>query len=269
MAPCAQLQDWISARLDDEIDSETRRVLEEHLASCKHCQAMEARYRWAKRALSQPARHEKAPESLHLWLGGVLKEQASAQRRRKAYAWVGLLVFIVMCLSGGWLFFRPMAPDVLKGKQINLVKEEVVSDHIRCMLRPGEKVDYKTTDPAEAQSWLQHYLDFAVKVPAVSKLDFELMGARVTYFLDRRVGGLLYKRMGTEHFASLFILNGKGLSTFFIRNPGESYRILANRGYEIAAWSDGDILYFFISHDSDVKGIAINSSDIGIKKVTE
>jgi len=189
MDSCSRLQDWISARLDGEISPEIKPVIEEHLASCKHCQAMEARYRWAKRALSQPASHEKAPESLHLWLGGVLKEQASAQRRRKAYAWVGLLVFIISGLSGGWLFFRPIAVDGLGAKEVNLVKEEVVSDHIRCMLRPGEKVDHKTTDPAAAQSWLQRYLDFAVKVPAVNKHDFKLIGARVTYFLDRRVWG--------------------------------------------------------------------------------
>ena len=268
MAPCAQLQDWISARLDGEIDPEMKRVLEEHFASCKHCQAMEARYRWAKRALSQPASHEKAPESLRFWLTEVLKEQTTPNRRRKRYAWAGCFALIIG-ISGGWLFFRPMISDGLGAKQINVVKEEVVSDHIRCMLRPGEKVDYKTTDPREAQSWLQRYLDFAVNVPVVNPHNFELLGARVTYFLDRRVGGLLYKRIETEHFASLFILNGKGLSTFFIRNRGESYRILANRGYEIAAWNDGDILYFFISHDSDVKGIAVNSSDISIKKVTE
>lgn len=250
MAPCSELQDWISARLDGEIDSETRRVLEEHLVSCKHCQAMEARYRWAKRALSQPASHEKAPESLHLWLTGVLEERASLQRRRKAYTWVGVLGLIVIGLSAGWLFFRPIAPDGLGAKQIDVVKEEVVSDHIRCMLRPGEKVDHKTTDPEEAQSWLQRYLDFAIKVPVVNQRDFELIGARVTYFLDRRVGGLLYKRIGAEYFASLFILNGKGLGTLFIRNPGEAYLLLVNRGYKIAAWSEGDILYFFISPEA-------------------
>jgi anti-sigma factor RsiW len=165
--------------------------------------------------------------------------------------------------------FRPIPLDGLGTKRIDVVKEEVVSDHIRCMLRPGEKVDYKTTDPKEAQSWLQRYLDFAVKVPVVNQRDFELIGARVTYFLDRRVGGLLYKRTNSDHFASLFILNGRGLSTLFIRNPGESYRILANNGYEIAAWSDGDILYFFISHDSDLKGIAINTSDISVEKLTK
>jgi len=75
--------------------------------------------------------------------------------------------------------------------------------------------------------------------------------------------------MGTEHFASLFILNGKGLSTFFIPNPGESYRILANRGYEIAAWSDGDILYFLISYDSDLKGIDVGFTDVSMQKLTE
>jgi anti-sigma factor RsiW len=193
---------------------------------------------------------------LGLWLAGILKEQASAQTRRKAYARGGLLVLVVIGLSFGWWFFRPIAHDGLKAKQIDVVKEEVVSDHIRCMLRPGEKVDYKTTDSDKAQSWLQRYLDFAVKVPAVNQRDFELIGARVTYFLDRRVGGLLYKRTGTEQLASLFILNGEGLGRYFIQNPSESSRILATRGYEVAAWNDGNILYFFISHDSDLKGIA-------------
>ncbi len=247
MAPCRQLQDWISARLDSEINPEMNQVSEKHLASCKHCQAMEARYRWAKRALSQPGSHEQAPESLYLWLRGVLKEQASLQRRRKAYAWVGLLGLIVISFSGGWWFLRPVAPDGLTAKQIDVVKEEVVSDHIRCMLKPGEKVDYETSDPEDAQKWLQGYLDFAVKVPVFKEPSLQLMGARITYFLNRRVGSVLYKPSDSDNFASLFILDGKGLNS----SSFSPSHFSADRGYKIAAWSDGDIVYFFISPERD------------------
>ena len=120
--------------------------------------------------------------------------------------------------------------------QLHAVQQEMVVAHIRSLLQDSP-IQVASSDSHTVKPWFAGRVDFAPEVKDLTAEGFPLLGGRLDYVNQRRVGALVYRRQ-------LHTVN-----VFMWRAPGTDVApTLAKRnGYNLLVWTKGGVTYCAVS----------------------
>ena len=158
--------------------------------------------------------------------------------------WVPAVALLLVLGLGTALYLaslpaQPLAPSPL------IV--EVVSDYIRLTQREHQE-EVGGSDPRQLIKLFQGKLDFGFNLPPEGEKDFQLAGGGLSYFLDRKVACLLYRK--GPHLITLSVLRGDGVKIpkgSPLTGKGSPLYLTKHRGFTVIVWQRNDLLYSLVS----------------------
>lgn len=245
---CAEAEPLLEAFQANELDGVTSLAVQEHVEECRLCQNL---MRWNAEAdaslrrliAATPAASSTLRERV-VAIGRNKRHFIPATFRHRALALAAAIIGL-LAVATIWHSRTSRAPDAMA----------FVQNHIQTLAK-AEPVEFRTSDPAEAEEWLRTRLPFA---PAVPRTDgSRLIGARLCQIDNRPVAFLLY-----EH-------DGKPLSCFVSADSQRRLRgfdaTAANRvrlgtceGKNVAAWDADHSGYVVVGDGSRASLLAFAS----------
>ncbi len=240
---CAELDQFLYPYLDDEFGAEERLEVDTHLAGCAECAARvheEKRFMEAVKAAS-PNSSRPAPDALRekIQLGFRQEHRRAA---RTSFLRVSAAAVVVVALgSGAWQYRRAVR------KQSYLQAAALL--HSRAY--PLE-VTQLPHDGVEA--WFGGKLDHHIRVPRLSNV--QLAGARLSNVEEKQAAYIRYdaptRSNGVTRPVSLFVFDDP--SRDVRAEPLPNVEVDSAKGYNVAVWRDGEIVYALVSDldDADI-----------------
>lgn len=249
---CKKASALLNAYLDGELDLSASLELEAHLADCANCRAeREALARLRRRLREGLVRHA-APEDLSRRIAQLTAAPSTPGPRaandgrwqRRQFLAMAASVLLAVVASGGttYLLMRPTPVDPLA--------DEVVGSHIRSLMG-DHLIDIASSDQHTVKPWFDGRLDLAPAVVDLKAEGFPLVGGRLDYVDHQPVAAIVYRR--GKHLINLFAWPLAG-------NEGsggepKAVRAMTIRGYNLLAWTQGDLAYWAVS-DVNPKDLA-------------
>ena len=177
--------------------------------------ATRARRRWQSTSrlqglLRTPLPEDEVPERLWTAIHQRLVQELQATvarpaRRPRHRLWLslGALAALLLVALAVRLWLTPAVP---------LVVQEVVDSQIRARLM-GVPYTQMPATPDAIRHWFDDKVDFAVLVPVLPQARYAFLGARLNYFLNRRVAEMAYASEGHVLSFVMFTDPGMTLST--------------------------------------------------------
>jgi len=249
---CKKAGTLLNAYLDGELDLSASLELEAHLADCTNCRAeREALARLRRRLREGLVRHA-APEDLSRRVAQLIaapsppEPQAANDGRwqRRQFLAMAASVLLAVVASGGttYLLMRPAPVDPLA--------DEVVGSHIRSLMG-DHLIDIASSDQHTVKPWFDGRLDLAPAVVDLKAEGFPLVGGRLDYIDHQPVAAIVYRR--GKHLINLFAWPASASETSGA--APKAVRAMTIRGYNLLAWTQGDLTYWAVS-DVNPKDLA-------------
>ncbi len=245
---CDRARELLSAFGDGELAPNDRDAVAAHIQSCGSCNGILADDRRIARLLKRKGRIS-APPALAARLRLSI---ANAEARDRSWTKTGAadrymprssqrithfgkraaalaLVCVLSALATGWI--------MTGAGQVDGLERDVINAHIRSLLQDSP-VQVASSDRHQVRPWFAGRADFS---PAVKDLDqdgFILVGGRLDYVDNRRVGAVVYQRR--LHIINVFMWPSP--------TPADTVpRIAARNGYTMISWSRGGLAYWVVS----------------------
>jgi anti-sigma factor RsiW len=130
---------------------------------------------------------------------------------------------------------------------VPIVVQEVVDSQIRTRLM-GVSYTQVPATPDAIRRWFDDKVDFAVLVPALSQARYPFLGARLNYFLNRRVAEIAYAAEGHVLSFVMFADTGVTLSAMSpMRMGSRTVYVQTYKGYTTVFWQDGTLFCALVS----------------------
>jgi len=245
---CRESLLYLAEALEGALDEDRASLLQAHLAICPGCGEEFHRQKEIKTLIQERATRHRAPAELRARVE-LLFEEGS---RGKGWFRKGLSFFqahplitafsALLILVIGFIFnrFPDTSPPLLA---------EAVNQHIRVLLRM-EQDRPQTVHPSQLFPLFRGKLDFKLTLlPGIAE-GFELVGGELTYFLDRKVACLIYRK-GPSNLTTLFILPSNGMKVSgkkLLEVEGQRFLIFRHKGFNVLVWSREDLLYSMVSN---------------------
>ena len=239
---CQEIQRWLDAYCDGELDLPLSLELEQHLRDCTACAQARQNVTIAGKQIRAAAFD--APVDLQrriraAVLPDIKRDKLAPRPFRSWLAW-GLsaaAASLVLALVLAQTVFRPGA----EGTVLN----EIADSHIRSLIG-NHLVDVASSDQHTVRPWFEGKVDFAPAVPDLSAHRFEIIGGRLDYINGHPAATLVYQCR--KHYISLFIWPSGAAHP--AAQPLRFERQQAQRGYEVLRWKSGSMSYWAISEIS-------------------
>jgi anti-sigma factor RsiW len=239
--PPAQLYRY----LDGELAPLEAHEMAQHLQTCHACQAEVAAHRRLQGLLRTPLPEDEVPERLWPALHQRFVQEARATtprpaRRPRHRLWFsfGSLAALLLVALAVRLWLTPPVP---------IVVQEVVDSQIRTHLMRVPYTQVPAT-PDAIRRWFDDKVDFAVLVPALPEARYAFLGARLNYFLNRRVAEMAYASDGHVLSFVMFADTGMTLSALSpMRVGNRTVYVQTYKGYTTVFWQDGTLFCGLVS----------------------
>jgi anti-sigma factor RsiW len=236
----------LQAYFDAELDAAGVAQLEQHLATCADCRAELAALEAGRGALRAHFAAARAPQPLR---AGILRaldaeEQQSRPARTRASwrtrpFWLGMLGGV-----GGSAVAAALAFLLLFTPQASLL-DQLVDAHVHS-LTPGHMIGVVSTDRHTVKPWFAGRADVSPVVVDFADQGYRLLGGRTDAIRRQRSAVVVYQH--GAHF----------INVFSWRSPdGEPPADTTRRGYHLAFWKTGDLMYCAVSDTgwSELQGL--------------
>ena len=245
---CDEASELIGACRDEELTAQERRTLEAHLATCPACRERLADEDRVGRAIREQARYASSVGLEGRVIGALEREKAempleasalsgaSAGQVRSALrpSWAGLAATAVLAAAlssaGTWW-------AVSSSGHVKALEREIASAHIRSLLQESP-IQVASSDQHTVRPWFAGRADVAPMVRDLDASGFALLGGRLDFVDDRRVGVVVYTRR--KHVINVFAWASPGALD---SAPSRSMR----NGYNLLGWTRGGVAYWAIS----------------------
>jgi mycothiol system anti-sigma-R factor len=242
---CERSKEQLYLYLDGELAPSEALEFKQHLRTCLPCQQEATRHQRLRTLLRTTLAEEEVP--LHLWTS--IQHQLERENtgevqlaggRTRWPLWSSLVtvaaLLLVTFMVRLW-FLAPQAPVV----------QEIVDSQIRARLA-GMPYNPMAADSRIIRQWFQDKVEFAVLVPDLPQERYMFLGARVDYFLGRRVAELAYATDTYRLSLVMFLQKDLDLAAIpAVREGTRTLHVQQYKGYTTVLWKDGDILCGLIS----------------------
>src|SRR5262245_33092116 len=208
---CDRARELVGAYVDGELGGDDCISIAAHIESCAGCRELMADIKRTSNAIAELGR-EPAPIGLasriRSGLAGAVEEQISARKRlvpwrlpssvwRQAAALAACSALSVVLTW--WV--------IASTGRVDRLHQEIVAAHIRSLLQDSP-IQVASSDSHAVKPWFAGRVDFAPDVKDLTAEGFPLVGGRLDYVHDRRVGALVYRRR--LHVVNVFMWRAPG-----------------------------------------------------------
>ncbi|MEM7042142.1 MAG: zf-HC2 domain-containing protein [Pseudomonadota bacterium] len=244
---CSEFVHRLDAFVDGETSPDESREIEEHLQRCDACRARVDELHGLTNVVRDELKRERAPADLWPRIEAKLPQGVDShavlplpwwRRRMRPLALAASVVLLIGIAAGvGW--WRPSSDyDVVTAP---------VQDFTTYRLS-GRDVDVESTDPGVVQAWFEEKLAFELPPIKARIAGFNLVGGRLCWFLERRIGALAYQR--GDQVVSVYVMADYNLTlpeaTF---EPALAISRSVHEVDDVSSmiWHDGGLVYSVVS----------------------
>ncbi|MGB8313309.1 MAG: anti-sigma factor, partial [Aestuariivirga sp.] len=222
-------------------------VVQEHLKSCTSCSAILADYRQIGQMLKSEGRSPIPPDlaariSAALDHAEVGETTASASRHNGLFSGFGSQVVARFAQQAAMLaavslvsVFATYGAMKIANRSDD-IEHDILNAHLRSLLLDSP-VQVASTDQHTVRPWFAGKVDFSPAVQDLTAAGFPLIGGRLDYVNDRRVGALVYKH--DKHLINVFTWASPG--------SDHSAQLDTRNGYNIVSWTKQGVTYWAVS----------------------
>src|SRR5215471_8096886 len=239
--PPAQLYRY----LDGELAPPEAEDMAQHLQTCPTCQEEVAAHSRLQELLRTAGQEDEVPAQLWSAIQQRLAQEPQARRpqtaehpQRRLWRRLGTLAALLLVAVAVTLWLTPTVPVMV---------QEVVDSQIRARLMGASYTQVPAT-PDAIRHWFDEKVDFAVLVPALPQARYTFLGARLNYFLNRRVAELAYTSQDHVLAFVMFANTGMTLSAMApMRVGSRTVYVTTYKGYTTVFWQDGTLFCGLVS----------------------
>lgn len=236
---CQEIQRWLGAYCDGELDMPRNLELEQHLRDCPACAQARQNMMLAGKQIRAAAFD--APKDLQRRIRAAVfpdgKRDKPAPRLFRPWLSWGLstaAASLVLAFVLAQTFFRPGADGT--------VLNEIADSHIRSLIG-NHLVDVTSSDQHTVRPWFEGKVDFAPAVPDLSAHGFVIIGGRLDYINGHPAAALVYQCR--KHYISLFLWPSGAKKTATRTVDLESK--ISQRGYQVIHWTANGMDHWAVS----------------------
>lgn len=251
---CRESLLYLADLLEGTIDEELASLLQAHLAICTRCSEEFYRQKEMQTLIQERATCYRAPADLRARVELLFEEAVQG----KGWFRKGLSFFQARPLMAAFASLSILVVGITLYTFLDNpspLLAEAVNQHIRVLFRM-EREGIQRVHPDQLFSVFQGKLDFGLAIPPGTEEGFELVGSELTYFLDRKVACLIYRK--GSRLASLFILRRNGIGVpgaGSLEVEGKLFSLSKHKGFNVLVWEREDLLYSMVS-DLDENDLA-------------
>ncbi len=260
---CEDVRESALARLDNEVDEAACAHIEKHLLSCAPCAEyienatillarlceelsddMDIAPLWSR--ISTALDTEVRVEPAHRITSG----KGGAGRRMFAYGAIAAAMLVAI--------FTYSSINVSKIHAAPLTVTESINDFLT-FRASGRKLDVNSSEPLKLRQWFVKRLDFEVPLSSAMPAGFQLDGARLCSFLNRRLASFMYHMGGKA--ASLYIMTETGLEATLKQVPRHhELMVFSLRGLTNVVWRSDGLLYVVVADFPETQALEFAKS---------
>lgn len=224
-------QEKVALFVDDELDAQSQREAETHLAGCAECTAAVAEHLALKKAVRVAANKFVAPPELH---ASIYRELHPHARVSPWWKWGMSAVSLVLVAALGAALWP-------KGTTNDPMVAELVDQHVIALSSPNP-VDVLNSDRHTVKPWFQGKLPFSFNLPEVAGTQFALVGGKLAYAQQAPGAELLYQ-VG-QHKVSVFVFQ---TSEAREKSPVK----VRNFSFTSTSWQQGGLRFYLLTDAQD------------------
>ena len=263
---CDRARELIGPHIDGELAGAERQAIAVHLAGCVECTALAQDLTRIGRQVAAAGR-ERAPKTLALRIRAALAEEAETVAHampvagkalgtdkplvaEKALAdvrrlpvsnrrtWGAGMARQAAALATACLLSSALTWGAItwSGSSARL-DGEIVSAHVRSLLQENP-IQIASSDSHTVKPWFNGRIDFAPDFKDLTPEGFPLIGGRLDYIGERRVGAIVYRRR--LHMVNVFMWPAPTAEA----KPPHFETV---KGYNLLSWSRSGVTYWAVS----------------------
>jgi len=238
---CDRARELIGAYVDEELSGDDCTAVAAHIASCAACRELLADTKRTSSAIAELGR-ERSPKGLASRIRSQLALVAHTQdgREKRWRLWQGpsgairQTAMVAACcllavLSTWWVSSSMLGADQLQ--------QEILAAHMRSLLQDSP-VQVASSDRHTVKPWFAGRVDIAPDVKDLTAEGFPLVGGRLDYVHQRRVGALVYRRR--LHIVNVFMWPAPSTEE-------AAPKATTKNGYNLLTWNKSGVTYWAIS----------------------
>jgi anti-sigma factor RsiW len=237
---CDHARELLGAYVDQELSNDEHTSVAAHIHSCVGCSESLGDIKRTSKAIAElgrrPAPRALAP-AIRRRLAGAPMQELGGQRlppwRIPSGLWRQATALAACCVLSVALTWWVMTSTA----QMHAVQQEIVVAHIRSLLQDSP-IQVASSDSHTVKPWFAGRVDFAPEVNDLTAEGFPLLGGRLDYVNQRRVGTLVYRRR--QHIVNVFMWGAPDTEDI-------SPTLATRNGYNLLVWTKGAVTYWAIS----------------------
>jgi anti-sigma factor RsiW len=244
---CEQANGLLDGYLDGELSAFDLQVVREHLEGCKSCNAILTDYEQMRKSIKNEGRTHLPPDlaariSEALDHTRIIEATSHSPHPAGFFASIGSgLVASISRQAVSLAAVSLVSVFVTYGAMTtahrsNDIEHDILNAHLRSLLLDSP-VQVVSTDQHTVRPWFAGKVDFSPAVRDLSAEGFPLVGGRLDYVNDRRVGALVYKH--DKHVINVFTWASPGNDQLPVLNT--------RSGYNIVSWTKQGVTYWAVS----------------------
>jgi anti-sigma factor RsiW len=244
---CDQAQSLIGAFHDNALSVVDMRAMQDHIKTCKACGAILTDYERIGESIKAEGRTP-LPHGLSARVSAALAQaddnepQLSPKKFGTYFSTLGLSMFrrffqqaAMLAVVSAISVFATVSVMDTKNTAVAL-QHDILNAHLRSLLM-DTPVQVASTDQHTVRPWFAGRVDFSPAVKDLAAAGFPLLGGRLDYVNDHRVGALVYRR--DKHLINVFTWASPG--------PDQPPQQVTLSGYNIVSWSNQGVAYWAVS----------------------
>jgi anti-sigma factor RsiW len=242
-----QAHELIDPYRDGELSPAEMKDMQDHLTTCASCSAALADYERIGQMIKTAGR-EPIPPGLVSRIGAALDQVDIGEPRvstplwRRAFdglggnTWGSITRQAAAFAAVSVVTAMATISVMNTANRTDEIGHDILNAHLRSLLLDSP-VQVASSDQHTVRPWFSGRVDFSPSVRDLATDGFPLIGGRLDYVNDRRVGAVVYRH--DKHIINVFMWASP--------NADQAPHVFDRNGYNIMSWSKQGVAYWAVS----------------------